>query len=234
MYRLAQLDDYTHLSRAGFPWRPPLTLKLEARGPGPSLPGTWGFGLWNDPFSLSLGLAGTTRRIPALPNTAWFFFASPPNYLSLREDLPAVGPLAATFQSPKHQWPWLLAAPLGLPLLLLPATARLLRRIARLVITQATAAIPDVISRPGAPADQGTWRAYQLSWLPDRVRFIVDGVEIFHTEKTPQGPLGLVIWIDNQYAALPPDGRLTFGTLETPAEAVLEIRVLQIMFADKT
>jgi hypothetical protein len=47
-------------------------------------------------------LKGTEMlRLPALPNTAWFFFASPPNYLSLRDDLPAQGALAAVFRSPR-------------------------------------------------------------------------------------------------------------------------------------
>src|SRR5687768_4256636 len=61
-YRLAQLDDYTKLARSRFPLRPPpsaslrtsLSLNLSARASGNSIPGTWGFGLWNDPFGLSL------------------------------------------------------------------------------------------------------------------------------------------------------------------------------------
>jgi len=57
-YRLAQLDDYSHQSRKSFPWQPPVTLSLQARVSAPALPGTWGFGLWNDPFSLSLGFGG--------------------------------------------------------------------------------------------------------------------------------------------------------------------------------
>lgn len=223
-YRLAQLDDYTHLLRRNFHWHPPVTLKVQARGPGHPLPGTWGFGLWNDPFSLSLGLSGTTRRIPALPNTAWFFFASPPNYLSLRNDLPAAGLLAATFQSPASQWPWLLGGAPGLPFLLVPATARILRRIARRLIQQEAVLIPDGPS----PADPKRWRSYEIAWLPDCVRFQVDGHEIVKTGISPRGPLGLVIWIDNQYAALPPNGRIAFGTLETPAEASIEIRGLHL------
>ena len=99
-YRLAQVDDYHRLRRRDFPWRPPLRLSLRARASAPDLPGTWGFGLWNDPFSLSMGLGGAAQRFPALPNAAWFFFASPPNYLSFRDDLPAQGFLAATFQAP--------------------------------------------------------------------------------------------------------------------------------------
>ncbi len=122
-YRLAQLDDYRDQSRALFPHQPPLALELECRASGDSLPGTWGFGLWNDPFSLSLGLGGGSRRFPALPNTAWFFFASPPNYLSFRDDLPAQGALAAVFRSsPMPAVMLALGAPL-LGLLVIPGLA---------------------------------------------------------------------------------------------------------------
>jgi hypothetical protein len=219
VYRLAQLDDYTKLWRGKFRWHAPITLQFEARNPLASIPGTWGVGLWNDPFSLSLGLAGTTRRIPALPNTAWFFFASPPNCLSLRDDLPGAGSLAATFQSPVPQWPWLLGGAPGLPLMLLPATARLIRRVARRVIKQ------DAKTIHGA-AD--AWRSYQITWLPDRVRFQVNQRKILNTRISPRGPLGLVLWIDNQYAAWPPSGKLAFGTLDTPDDAFIEIRRLRI------
>src|SRR5437879_6259384 len=64
-YRLAQLDDYAGLRRAGFPWQPPLRLALRARVSAAGLPGTWGFGLWNDPFGIGVGLGGGARRLPA-------------------------------------------------------------------------------------------------------------------------------------------------------------------------
>ncbi len=136
-YRLAQLDDYAALDRAEFEWLAPCSLSLEARaGSSAAIPGTWGFGIWNDPFSLSLGVGGGVRRFPALPNAAWFFFASPPNYLSFRNDLPAQGNLAMTFRSPR--WPAVIlaaAVPL-LPLAAIPAFARLTRRLARRIILQ--------------------------------------------------------------------------------------------------
>src|SRR5690606_11855703 len=91
-YRLAQLAGYGSRPRADFPWKaPPLHMSLRARVSAQQIPGTWGFGLWNDPFSMAV-LSGAERlRLPVLPNTAWFFFASPPNYLSLLDDLPAQG-----------------------------------------------------------------------------------------------------------------------------------------------
>ena len=56
----------------------------------------------------------------------------------------------------------------------------------------------------------------------------MDGVEILHTDIAPSGPMSLVIWVDNQYAALPPNSRLRYGTLPNPEPAWMEIRELSI------
>ena len=216
-YRLAQLDDYSRLPRRDFAWRPGFRLQLQARASAAVLPGTWGFGLWNDPFSMGV-LSGTgILRLPALPNAAWFFFASPPNYLSLRDDLPAQGNLAAVFRSPRVP-PLLLA--LGAPLLavcLVPPVMRLLRRWGRRVIRQDAV---DIALDPTA------WHTYALQWLPGYVHFLVDGETVLQSAVVPRGPLGLVLWVDNQYAALPPSGRLGYGTLPTPEGAWVEVREL--------
>jgi len=222
-YRIAQLDDYTGTPRRRFPWQPPLTLSLRARASAESLPGTWGFGLWNDPFSLSLGFGGGTRRFPALPNTAWFFHASPPNYLSLRDDLPAQGFLAATFRSGQLPAPLLAALSPGVVLFTLPPAARLLRRLARRLIWQDAALVGG--NGRYAAAD---WHIYQIGWNQDNVTFSVDGATILITRASPRGPLALVLWIDNQYAALPPTGRLSFGALLNPQPALIEIDTLSL------
>ena len=222
-YRLAQIDDYSHLSRNGFPWQPPLELSLEARSSSAEgIPGTWGFGLWNDPFSLSLGLGGGTRRFPALPNCAWFFFASPENYLSLRDDLPANGALAATFRSRHWPVPMLAAGSLFLPLLAVPFLRQRLRRVARRIVHQEAASLE---------LDASQWHAYSLAWQPGVVTFILDGKVVLETNIFPYGPLGVVIWIDNQYAALPPAGGISYGTLGNPLPAWIEVRKLSLMGA---
>jgi len=217
-YRLAQLDDYTDLPRRAFPWQPPLRLSLRARASQVDLPGTWGFGLWNDPFALSLGFGGA-RRAPALPNAAWFFFASAPNYLSLRDDLPAEGGLAATFQSPR--WPAILLAPgaLALPLLAIRPFSRVIRRLGRRIVRQDSTALL---------SDPTGWHTYQLEWSQGRVTFNLDESAILETGGTPLGPLGLVIWVDNQYAAWPPTGRLSFGTLANNQPSWIEIEDVAI------
>lgn len=217
-YRLAQLDDYRRLPRRRFRWQPPVTLSLTAQASSPDLPGTWGFGFWNDPFSFSLGVKGASRRLPALPNAAWFFYASPENYLSLRDDLPASGLLAAVFRSPLIPSGFLAPALLALPLLFIPAAARRLRRFARSIIQQDAARLDVQVTQP---------HEYRLEWQPRLVRFCVDGESLFETSLTPRGRLGLVIWIDNQYAAFTPDGRLRFGLLANPA-AQLRVSKLQM------
>src|SRR5688572_33443995 len=113
-YRLAQLDDYTQIPRSRFPLRFPLNFSLRARVSSNSIPGTWGFGLWNDPFGLSLGFGGNPFRLPMLPNAVWFFSASAHNYLSFTDDKPAQGFLAQTFRAPKFH-PLLIPAGLSLP-----------------------------------------------------------------------------------------------------------------------
>ncbi|MGC9347705.1 MAG: hypothetical protein ACP5JG_06175 [Anaerolineae bacterium] len=218
-YRLAQLDDYTAARRRdALPWTPPVALSLRARVSAPDLPGTWGFGWWNDPFSVQLGFGGSGRRLPALPNAAWFFYASPPNHLAFSGDHPAQGFLGATFAAPRLPFPLLaLGMPL-LPLLAWPVTARLLRKLIGRIITEDAQAL-DV--------DVSSWHTYELAWREDEVRFRIDGETRFTTKVVPRGPLGLVLWIDNQYIAFPPDGRLRFGTAANPeARLVLEeIRV---------
>jgi len=218
-YRWAQLDDYHALPRSKLPWRPPFTLELRARVSALDLPGTWGFGLWNDPFSMSLGLGGAGRHIPALPNNAWFFHASPPNYLSLRDDLPAQGFFAGTFRSAHLPFPALaLGAPI-LPFLFWPPAARRLRRMGRKLVNQDGARVA---------VDPREWHTYRIEWLVERMVFWVDDQAVLKTRVLPRAPLGLVIWIDNQFAAFPPSGQFGYGTLSTPEEAWLELGEIKI------
>jgi hypothetical protein len=212
-YRLAQLDDYSSLSRRHFPHSPPWGLSLRARVSATNLPGTWGFGVWNDPFGFSIGLGGTVGRLPVLPNVAWFFHGSPPNWLSFQDGIPAQGFFAGTFHSP--QIPSLLLAPalVALPFLPFRPFSRLLRRLAGKMIHQDATTIP---------ADVTNWHDYSIGWLHDSTEFKVDGETILKTSLAPAPPLGLVLWLDNQYAAWTPEGKLGYGTLENP-NAWLEI-----------
>ena len=217
-YRLAQLDDYVVLSRRSFHHAPPWTISLQAKVSAPDLPGTWGFGLWNDPFGFSLGFGRTEGRLPVLPNAAWFFHASPPNWLSFRDGIPARGFFAGSINSPHI--PSLLLAPalLALPLLVIRPVSRLLRKLAARVVRQdAVELLVDVTQ----------YHEYSVSWLREKCIFHIDGKPMLETPVSPHPPLGLVFWIDNQFATWDPKGRLAYGTLDNPA-SILDIKSIEI------
>ncbi|MQC27034.1 MAG: hypothetical protein DWG76_06270 [Chloroflexi bacterium] len=217
-YRLAQLDDYAGRHRRTFPWRPPLTLKVRARASASASPGTWGFGIWNDPFGMALGFGGQ-QRLPALPQAAWFFFAAPENHLALRDDLPAQGSLAATFRATPFAYALAPLAIPAIPFFFLRPTSRALRRAASAFIPQDAVALD---------LDPAGWHNYTLEWLPHQVHFSIDGQRIHSSAISPRPPLGLVIWIDNQYAGWHPSGQLGFGTLASDAEQWIEIKDFQL------
>jgi hypothetical protein len=219
-YRLAQLDDYRLLSRRAFPWSSPLRLSLRARSSSQLIAGTWGFGIWNDPFGMGV-LSGTGGiRLPVLPNAAWFFFASPPSYLSLRDDLPAQGWMASTFRSPL--WPSLLSllSLPALPFLLIPPCVRFIRRLFNHFVSYESALLSN---------DPTSWGSYEIIWEAGGVDFRVNGDLVLQTSLTPAGPLGLVMWVDNQYAAVLPNGRLRYGFLPTSEPTWIEISQLSVM-----
>jgi hypothetical protein len=218
-YRLAQIDDYGNLSRRSLPWRVPARLKLRARASSVDIPGTWGFGFWNDPFTMGIIQGVEMLRLPALPNTAWFFIASEQNYLSLRDDLPANGPLSATFRSP--HLPSLLLA-LGSPLLvgmLIPAFRGWMRRLARRFVKQGATRFA---------VDLTGWHTYEIDWREQGTSFFVDGQSVLQGAPSPKGPLGLVIWVDNQYAAYRPDGKFQTGTCDCQSPSWIEVEDIRV------
>jgi hypothetical protein len=226
-YRLAQLDDYAKTPRSQFPLRPTLSISLSARASNVTIPGTWGFGFWNDPFGMSLGFGGTGWRLPTLPNAAWFFHASKENYLSFRDastsppanvgsaqrEVTANGFISQTFRAQKFH-------PLLIPAgLMLPFSRKATRRL-----------LGKVIGEDGTrlSVDVTQWHSYKLNWRADRVSFEMDGTQVFKSSVSPKSPLGLVIWIDNQYAAFTPEGKIGFGILENPEPAWLEIKDIEM------
>lgn len=229
-YRDAQLDDYSGLPRHKFPHHS-LTVSLRARVSSSSIAGTWGFGLWNDPFGLSLGFGGQPFRLPALPNAVWFFGASKENYLSFQNDKPANGFIAQTFRSPKFH-PLLFLAGLAFPF-----SRKTARKILSKVIKEDSFSLWSEGARSrsstsklvDSTVDPTQWHRYRLEWTRSekRVLFYVDDAQVFESPVSPNPPLGLIIWIDNQYAAFTPEGKIGFGVLEND-EAWLEIEELKI------
>ncbi len=217
-YRNAQLDDYAGLSRHQFPHRFTRRISLFARTSSDSIPGTWGFGLWNDPFGLSLGFGGNPFRLPTLPNAVWFFDASKENYLSFQNErthkpAPTNGFIAQIFRSPKFH-PLLI--PAGLALAFSRKTTR--QMLGRIIGED----------RVAVSVNAAEWHRYSLTWEEKRVSFEVDNIEAFKSDVSPKPPLGLVVWIDNQYASFTPDGKVGFGVLANPEPAWLEIKELEI------
>lgn len=222
-YSNAQLDDTMGLPRSRFPNAPPIRLTLRARfshaaaTPNtPGLMGTAGFGFWNDPFMMS------DARAPALPRALWFFYASPPSNLKLALDTPGWGWKAAAIDAlrPSVIGP-ALAAPLLVPLMNVPAVYRRAWPAIQHRLRIAEALVPAALT---------DWHSYAIEWGvgpgQSRARFLVDDALLLDAP-APAGPLGLVIWCDNQYMVALPWGRLAHGLLET-GEQWLEIAQIDI------
>jgi len=215
-YSNAQLDDYAALSRNQFKWRPPLRFEIEARTSLAKPTGTLGFGFWNDPFSFSVGQMGAARRIPAAPQTLWFFYSSPDNDIRLVPGVPGNGWKAASLQTPNLH-PITLAPVAGMAMALsnLPVLRKLMHRI----ITRIAKSSEAMLSHP-----INEWHTYAIEWTAAGARFFVDGALALQTDQPPAGPLGFVTWIDNQYAVFSSSRGLRFGTLPTSNKQQLEVR----------
>jgi hypothetical protein len=215
-YADAQLDDTQRLARGAFRRRPPVRFSVRARVSRPDPPGTFGFGFWNDPFSLSLGMGGAARKFPAAPQCAWFFYGSPPHDLPLAAGVPGSGWKAQVLTF--RRMPALLWTPAafgGALLAALPPTRRSAFRLARRFYSA---------EEKPLGLDPSGWHAYAIEWTADAVRFFVDGEEILRAARPPAPPLGLVLWIDNQYAVASPERGFGFGVLplERPQTLTLE------------
>jgi hypothetical protein len=215
-YTNAQIDDYQHLSRRRFLWRPPLTLTVRARFSHPTeeLSGTAGFGFWNDPFMM------TGRGLPALPRAIWFFYASPPSDMKLDLHTPGHGWKAATVDAIRPLF-FLLAptAPLAVPLMNVGPLYRALWPVGQRAIGVSEAAL-------GAPMTE--WHTYVIEWGRKAARFSVDADTILESASSPGGPLGFVMWLDNQYAVAKPWGRFGYGLLDASGRQWMEVDTLTI------
>jgi hypothetical protein len=193
---------------------------VRARTSIPAPLGTFGFGLWNDPFSLSLGMGGAARKLPAAPQCAWFFYGSPPLDLPLAEGVPGCGWKAATLRFRKIPT-WLLA-PLALGGVLLSGVPPL-RRWAFGQARRFYRAEERLL-----PVDPSAWHAYAIEWRAASVGFFVDGAEVLRSLHPPLPPLGLVLWIDNQFAVASADKGFGFGVLPLEREQSLELESARI------
>jgi len=210
-YTNAQIDDYTGVPRRRLSWRPPLRLAVRARfsHSAGELAGTAGFGFWNDPFLM------TGRRMPALPRAVWFFYASAPSDIKLDLDAPGRGWKAATIDALRP--PALLLAPLALPAVLLMKV----RPLYRALWPPIQRAIH--VSEAALAASMKEWHTYVVEWGRQCSRFTVDGDLVAGPVPSPRGPLGFVLWLDNQYLVATPQGRLGWGVLAIAGRQWMEV-----------
>jgi hypothetical protein len=212
-YRLAQLDNYAGMSRRRFPLQPPIEISARARISGMPITGTLGFGLWNDPFGLGIAQGGEPLRLPALPQAAWIFGASERNSLAVHDGMPENGFYAQVMQSPRFS---LRLAEVGLGILINRKRAR--------------QALGKIIAEAGATirSDPAEFHVYRIQWTEAGAAFWVDEKEILRTSVSPRGPLGLVLWVDNQYARFDLQKRPGWGLEPNRVPAWLEIEDLAV------
>ena len=210
-YSDAQIDDYQGMPRCHFHWRPPLRLTVRARfsHPAEELRGTAGFGLWNDPFLM------TGVRLPALPRAIWFFCGSPPSNMKLDPRVSGHGWKVATIDALRPIA--LLLAPVA-PLAVLLMNFRPLYRVLWPPIQRALH-----IREATVETDMTEWHTYSLEWGTERAHFSVDEELVLEDAPSPRGPLGLVMWLDNQYMVVTPWGRLGWGLLDVPGRQWMEV-----------
>ncbi len=223
VYADAQLDDYHHpapevggrgVTLARLTDCPPRRLTLRARASHLNPMGTLGFGFWNDPFSLS-------GSVLAAPNSVWFFYASPPSDMALVDGVPGCGWKAATLKA-GHP-PRLLFIPAALAAIALtqvPGLGQPVMAMARRAVQVHESLLEDVRLTD--------WHEYDLEWKSDSAVFRVDGVERLRSPASPSGPLGFVLWIDNQYAIASRAGKFGFGLCPVPEEQWLEVEGLKL------
>jgi hypothetical protein len=113
--------------------------------------------------------------------------------------------MAQTFCSPRFH-PLLIFAGLALPF-----SRKTTRKLLSKVIDEDSSAIS---------VDVTQWHRYRLEWEAKRTAWYVDDALMFESSVSPNAsrPLGVIIWIDNQYAAFTPEGRIAFGVLEGEEE----------------
>lgn len=215
-YTNAQVDDYSGRGLA-FRQTAGSTFALEARfsAGAERLRGTAGFGFWNAPFG-----PGTGYR-PRLPQAAWFFFASEPSDLPVaRLGTPGRGWFASTLDATRPRA--LVWAPLAPAVILMNQFGAFRRRLWPMVRRSLS------ISYEGLDLNMRGWHEYGLRWTVEGCAFSVDGEPVLTTSSTPQGPMGFVTWIDNQYLVATPRGRFRWGKLELEEAQWLEIRRVRL------
>lgn len=221
-YHDAQVSDYA--SSNDFRWKAPLRLEVVSHCllpdalPHPTstypLVGTAGFGFWNHPFLPGKGSSW-------LPQAVWYFFASPPNNMQLAQGVAGSGWKAATLDAKRWQFLALApTAPLGILLMRIPALYRGLWPVG-----QQALGVSEHLLDSRLLLERHT---YVIDWQSDHVRFEVDGVTVHQSPSAPQGKLGFIAWVDNQYAVVTPQGQFKSGVVSVPQTQTLILDYVNI------
>ncbi|RPJ57115.1 MAG: glycosyl hydrolase family protein [Dehalococcoidia bacterium] len=133
---------------------------------------------------------------------------------------PGYGWKAATLDA--IRWPFfalLPTAPLAVPLLNIDLLYRAFWPIGQRAIH---------VSESLVTASMTEWRTYTIDWQKKTARFSVDGQIVLDCNTPPRGPLGFVLWLDNQYMVVTPWGRFKYGLLDAPGQQWLEVGKVDI------
>ncbi len=175
-----------------------------------------GFGFWNYPIAFP----------PAPPRALWFFYQAPPGDLPLALGVAGWGCWkAATLDTGRARALALVPfAPLVVPLLNQQRLYRGLWPPIQWAVGAAEAPVH-------APMD--AWHDYEMVWGQHTSRFRVDERVVLADAPSPRGPLCAVLWMDNQYLIVTPQGRLGWGLLDLEAPQWLEIAGLEVAHAQE-
>jgi len=78
------------------------------------------------------------------------------------------------------------------------------------------------------PVNMTEWHTYVIDWQKKSAHFSVDGKTILDCRTSPRGPLGFVMWLDNQYMVVTPWGRFGYGLLDAPGRQWMEVSMAEI------
>ena len=142
------------------------------------------------------------------------------HHATLDAEAPGNGWKASTLDATRLPFFLLLpTAPLAIPLMNIRSMYRILWPLGQRALGIHEATVE-------APMTQ--WHSYEIDWAAKEARFKVNGQEILRCASSPRGPLGFVMWLDNQYAIATPWGSFGHGLLETHGKQWMEVQSLSI------
>jgi hypothetical protein len=76
--------------------------------------------------------------------------------------------------------------------------------------------------------EMNEWHTYVIEWGTEQSIFTIDGATMLKNAPSPRGPLGFVMWLDNQYLVATPWGRFGWGLLRIEGRQWMEVDRLSI------